>query len=157
MQEKTLNLSLSKALKVKSRLAGQLVKVTENISTYNCSYEGRKNEVDVRKLDKERSLLVESLVELKTAIYIANLGIYRYLNEMAEKKSEIVFLNALNTKHGAEPGYNGTSIIYISIIQKQEVNDRVKKLEKEIDDLQDKVDAYNAEPGKVKISSNFLQ
>src|SRR5581483_1373655 len=103
-------LSLSKALKVKNRLAGRLAKLNATVTVYNCTVEGRKNEVDVAELDKQRSALSNALVDLKTAIFEANKGIYRNIVLIGEKKSEVDFLSGLNTKHGEEPhGYQGTN------------------------------------------------
>lgn len=150
--------SLSKALKIKNRLAGRLAKVNLSIAQYNCTVEGRKGEVDVRALDNERTALVAALVNLKTSIYEANKGIYNNILLIGEKKGEIEFLNGLNTKHGSEPhGYQGTTVNYISVIQKVEVDKRVKQLEKEIDDLQDQIDKYNAESERVRVSESVME
>lgn len=156
MKSSSVGLSLSKALKVKNRLAGRLAKVNSTIMTYNCAVEGRK-EVDVAELDKLRSSLSEALVDLKSAIYDANRGIYRSIILIGEKKGDIDFLSGLNTKHGSEPSYQGTVINYVSVIQKQEVDKRVKQLEKEIDDLQDQIDKYNAEPERIKVNATVLE
>ena len=157
MKKTEVGLSLSKALKVKNRLAGRLAKVNTTIVSYNCTVDGRRGEVDVLELDKQRSALSVALVDLKTAIYEANKGIYRAINQLSEKKGDIGFLSGLDTKHGSEPSYQGTIVTYISVIQKQEVDKRVKQLEKEIDDLQDQIDKYNAEPERIRIDAAILE
>lgn len=151
-----IGLSLSKALKIKNRLAGRLAKINSTIMTYNSVVEGHK-EVDVVDLDKTRSALMNALVDLKAAIYDANKGIYRSIILIGEKKGDIDFLSGLNTRHGAEPSYQGTSINYVSAIQRQEVDKRIKQLEKEIDDLQDQIDKYNAEPERIKVDALILE
>lgn len=151
-------LSLSKALKVKNRLAGRLAKVNAAIQTYNCTVDGRRGEVDVAEMDKQRSVLSAALVDLKTSIYEANKGIYRSIILIGEKKGDIDFLSGLNTKHGTEPhGYQGNNITYVSVIQKAEVDKRVKQLEKEIDDIQDQIDKYNAEPERIRVDASVLE
>jgi len=157
MKSETVGLSLSKALKVKSRLAGRFSKVSSTITAYNCTVDGRRAEVDVKELDKQRSALSAALIDLKTAIYEANKGIYLTINQLAEKKGEIDFLNSLDTKHGTESSYQGTTVTYVSAIQKQEVDKRVKQLEKEVDDLQDQIDQYNALPERIRISQLVLE
>ncbi len=153
-----IGLSLSKALKVKNRLAGRLSKVNQTIAAYNCTVEGRRGEVDVKALDTERSELVAALVDLKTAIFEANKGIYRSIILIGEKKGEIEFLNGLNTKHGSEPhGYQAQVVNYVSVIQKAEVDKRVKQLEKEIDTLQDDIDKYNAESERIRVSESVTE
>lgn len=151
-------LSLSKALKIKNRLAGRLAKTNLSIAQYNCTVEGRKDEVDVKALDKERTSLVAALVELKTSIFEANKGIYRQIILIGEKKGEVEFLSGLNTKHGVEPhGYQAQPVTYVSVIQKAEVDKRVKQLEKDIDELQDAIDKYNAEPERIRLSESVLE
>ena len=151
-------LSLAKALKIKNRLAGRLAKTNLSIQQYNCTVEGRKGEVDVKELDTLRTNLVAALVDLKTAIFEANKGIYRSIILIGEKKGEIEFLSGLNTKHGTEPhGYQSQQVTYVSVIQKTEVDKRVKQLEKEIDDLQDAIDKYNAEPERIRVSESVLE
>ncbi len=156
MKSSKIGLSLSKALKIKNRLAGRLAKVNSTIMTYNSGVEGHK-EVDVAELDKTRSSLCNALVDLKSAIYDANKGIYRSIIIIGEKKGDIEFLSGLNTRQGAEPSYQGTVINYVSVIQKQDVDKRVKQLEKEIDDLQDQIDKYNAEPERIRIDALVLE
>lgn len=156
MKSNNVGLSLSKALKVKNRLAGRLAKINSTIMTYNCAVEGRK-EVDVAEQDKLRASLSAALVDLKAAIYDANRGIYRSIILIGEKKGDVDFLSGLNTKHGSEPSYQGTVVNYVSVIQKQEVDKRVKQLEKEIDDLQDQIDKYNAEPDRIKVPATVLE
>lgn len=150
-------MSLAKALKVKNRLAGRLAKAAVTVTTYNSVMEGRKGEVEVLVWDRLRQELSLALIELKTAIYAANAGIYRALNELEEKKGEVAFLNGLNTRHGSEPGYEGQTYVYVAAIQKQDVDKRVKQLEKEIDDLQDQLDKYNAEPNRIRVSAKVLE
>jgi hypothetical protein len=153
----TVAFSLSKALKIKSRLAGRFASLSATISIYNSMEEGRQGEVDILALDKQKQEMAVALIQLKTAIYEANRGIYLTLNELSEKKSEVSFLSTLNTRHGAEQGYNSEKTVYVAAISKQEVDRRVKKLEKEIDDLQDVVDKYNAETERVRLSAKVLE
>ncbi len=148
-------ISLSKALKIKNRLAGRLAKATNNIATYNSVVEGRMTEANVMDSVSERALLVEALIDLKTAIYEGNRGIYRQIISLVEKKGEVQFLTVLNTRNGKEPGYQ-QDIVYVATLTKAEVDKRVKKLEKEIDDLQDEIDKYNSEPERVKVSDSIL-
>ena len=154
---KTTAISLSKALKVKNRLAGRVAEVTSTIQTYNSAVKGRSTEVDVAQLDKDRRQLVDALVSLKAAIHENNRGIYHFLAELEEKKSEIEFLRVLNTRHGTEPGYQGQAIEYVAVIKKTDVDKRVKQLEREIDALQDKVDAYNASSDRLSVDVCILE
>ena len=156
---KQVRLSLSKAMKVKNRLAGRLGKYQVNIQAYNSVLEGRKGEVDVTALDKTRAEIVEALISLKTAITDGSRGLQETIYRLAEKKSEIEFLNGLNTRNGSEPAYglNATPQIYVASIQMKEVAERVKKLEAEIDEFQDRIDSYNAHPERITVDARVLE
>jgi len=153
----TTAISLTKALKVKNRLAGRLAQVTSTIQVYNSAVKGRSTEVDVAQLDKDRKQLVDALVSLKAAIYENNRGIYHFLAELEENKSEIEFLRGLNTRHGTEPGYQGQTVEYVAVIKKTDVDKRIKQLEREIDGLQDKIDAYNASSDRLSVDARILE
>lgn len=159
-QERTkqVSLSLSKAMKVKNRLAGRLSKYQSSIQAYNSVLEGRKGEVDVAALDKLRAEVVEALISLKTAITDGSRGLQETIYRLAEKKSEIEFLNSVNTRHGSELVYGHTTPqVYVATIQMKEVGERVKKLESEIDELQDRIDAYNAHPERITVDARVLE
>jgi hypothetical protein len=155
--ERKIAISLSKALKLKNRLAGRLRKMEQQIATYNSVLEGRQGEVNVAELDKLASQTRHYLVILKALISEANRGIQGLLIELGEKKAEAEFLSGLNTRHGSEPGYQGQTFTYIATIQKADVEKRVKQLEKEIDDLQDRVDSYNAVPERLHADARVLE
>lgn len=153
----TTKVSLAKALKLKNRLSGRLVVAQGKIRSYNSMAEGR-TEVNVRELDKTQLQIIDAIVSLRTSIYKANIGIYREIEEIKQKKLLLQFLQGLNTRHGVEPNvYGGDKTIkYIAEIQQAEVDKRVKELEREVDALQDKIDTYNAVPERVEIDSNVL-
>jgi hypothetical protein len=152
------SISLAKAMKIKNRLAGRLTKVQTSISTYNSVLVDRAGEVDVAELDKTRAQIVSALVTLKTAIAAASTGVQKVIYLLSEKKAEITFLSCLETKNGREPAYGLRSEPqnFVATIKIQDVTDRVKALEFEIDELQDKLDAYNAVPDRVYIDTSIL-
>jgi len=156
---RTISISLSKAMKVKNRLAGRLSKTQTAIQTYNSVLEGRREDVDVAALDKMRAELVESLISLKTAITEGSRGIQRTIYEIAEKKSEVEFLNGINTRNGTEPAYglHAQPQVYVATIQMKDVGERVKRLEAEIDSLQDRIDNYNSVPERIQVDARVLE
>jgi uncharacterized coiled-coil protein SlyX len=145
----TEGISLAKALSVKNRLAGRLAQARTNIETYNSVLAGQREDegrttVDVRaELDRFLSLQ-EALVTVKAAVQRANVAIYEDVLRLGEKKSLIQMLNGLNTKHGVEPSYNGVEYRFVATLAKPEVLDMVRRLEAEIDKLQDRLNQYNA-------------
>jgi hypothetical protein len=143
------SVTLAKALSVKNRLAGRLSQARSNIETYNSVLAGQRDDdpratVDVRAEYERLLMLQEGLVVVKAAIQRANTPVYEDVLRLAEKKALVQMLNGLNTKHGTEPGYAGVEYRYSATILKPEVLEMVRRLEAEIDKLQDKLNHFNA-------------
>jgi len=137
--------TLAKALKMKNRLAGRLAKVQADVLAYNSVPEGQARQVDVPALLRTREELVGALVDLKTAINEANREAQRDIYDLAEKKGAVQFLAAVNTRDGRQPAVypNTTEVGYVAALKKADVDARVARLEKEIDQLQDRLDQFN--------------
>lgn len=153
-------MTLAKALSVKNRLAGRLAQARSNIETYNSVLAGQRDEdgragVDVRAEYGRLLMLQDGLVAVKAAIQRANLAIYEDVLRLGEMKALIQMLNGLNTKHGTEPSYNGVEYHFVATITKPEALESVRRLEAEIDTLQDKLNKYNAST-KVELSREVL-
>jgi hypothetical protein len=136
-------------LSVKNRLAGRLSQARSNIETYNSVLAGQRDDnaratVDVRAEYERLLMLQEGLVAVKAVIQRANTSVYEDVLRLAEKKALIQMLGGLNTKHGTEPGYAGVEYCYSATILKPEVLEMVRRLEAEIDKLQDKLNHFNA-------------
>jgi hypothetical protein len=138
-------ITLAKALKVKNRLAGRLAKIQADIAAYNSVPEGQAGQVNVPALMQTRAELVEALVNLKAALNDANREVQRDIYELAEKKATAQFLAGLNTRHGPQPAVypSTTEVNYVAALKKVDVDGLVLRLEKEIDQLQDKLDQFN--------------
>ena len=142
-------LTLAKALSVKNRLAGRLSQARSNIEAYNSVPAGQRDAegratVDVRAEYERLLMLQEALVAVKAAIQRANVAVYEDVLRLGERKALVQMLGNLNTKHGTEPGFNGVEYRYTATITKPEVLELVRRLEAEIDKLQDKLNQYNA-------------
>lgn len=138
-------ISLAKALKVKNRLKGRLVKVQKDITQFNSVPTGQTGQVDVPALMKVRNSLVDGLVAVKSAINEGNREIQRDIYALAEKKATVQFLAGLDTKHGPQPPQypNTIEVTYMAAVKKAEVEELTTKLEIEIDQLQDRLDQFN--------------
>ena len=148
-QRNSESVTLAKALSVKNRLAGRLAQARTNIETYNSVLAGQRDDegratVDVRAEYERLLMLQEGLVTVKAAIQRANAVIYEDVLRLGEKKALVQILSGLNTKHGSEPGFNGVEYRYTATITKPEVLEMVRRLEAEIDKLQDKLNHFNA-------------
>lgn len=140
------NISLAKALKLKNRLAGRLNKVQQDIQMYNSVLEEQAGQVDVMALNKLRQEIVDALVSLKTKIILGNAKIQERIIRQGELKSQMAWLQGINTRHGKERhGYQNTEVVWVAAIQKADVDKQTKVLEAEIDAIQDALDAFNHE------------
>ena len=149
---------LDKALKVKNRLAGRLARVQADIQAYNSVPEGQADQVNVPALMKTREELVGALVTLKTAINEANREAQRDIYDLAEKKATAQFLAGVNTRHGPQPAVypSTTEVHYVAALKKADVDTLVARLEKEIDQLQDRLDQFN-HIHKIEVDGRILE
>jgi hypothetical protein len=151
-------ITLAKALKVKNRLTGRLAKFQADIQAYNSVPQGQADQVNVLSLMKTREELVGALVSLKTAINDANRESQRDIYDMAEKKATAQFLAGINTRHGPQPAVypNTTEVNYVAALKKADVDALVVRLEKEIDQLQDRLDQFNHDH-KIEVDGRILE
>lgn len=149
-------ITLAKALKLKNRLAGRLAKVQQDISTYNSVLKEQIGKVDIPACVKLRDQIQESLIGLKTKIIIANGEIQETLIRMGETKSKLTFLQMIPVPDGQERhGYQNTEITWVAAISKADIDAEQKKLESEIDAMQDNVDTFN-HTQKLEIPQSYL-
>ena len=107
---------------------------------------------------KTREELVGALVGLKTAINEANREAQRDIYDLAEKKATAQFLAGVNTRHGPQPAVypNTTEVNYVAALKKADVDALVAGLEKEIDQLQDRLDQFNHDH-KIEVDGRILE
>lgn len=137
-------ISLAKALKLKNRLAGRLNKVQSDIQHFNSVLEEQTGKVDVASLMKTREEIMDALVDLKTSIIRANNEIQPLLIRQGELRSKAEFISMIPVRDGVERhGYQNTEIKYVATLKKQDVDEETRKIETEIDAIQDKLDEFN--------------
>ncbi len=140
---------LAKALKYKNRIAERISKVSDDIAKNNSTFLGQEVEVDVLALLSERAKLVNAMIDLKMAIDEANKPIKRLILVLSEKKSEIAFLRMICTLHGKIPSQFGlrgsepSDQTYHSVIRRATVDEKISNLEKDIDCIQEQIEAHN--------------
>jgi hypothetical protein len=151
-------ITLAKALKVKNRLAGRLAKVQADIQAYNSIPEGQAGQVDVPALLRAREELVGALVGLKTGINEANREVQRDIYDLAEKKGTVQLLGGVSTRHGPQPAVypNTTEVSYFAALKKADVDALAARLEKEIDQVQDRLDQFNHDR-KIEVDGRILE
>ena len=142
--EKTV--SIARALKEKNRVAGRLAKLRSDIGNENSQEKGIPRGIDIAKAYEQSKILRDRLVAIKSAIAIANKPIVSKIIELDEVKSEISYLNGLETKEGRFVSTNyGTRIEseYEAVIRRPQVIEEVAVLQERADRLQDELDDFN--------------
>jgi hypothetical protein len=140
------SVTLSKALKMKNRLAQQIGDLQSQVASQNSYLVESKPDYDVPAVYEELKRQKNRLIALKTAITNANRPVQDSIYRLAELKGLVAFLKAMDTKRGAQfAGFGmGNFPSYESQISATERDAEVARLEREIDDLQDRLDAHNA-------------
>jgi uncharacterized small protein (DUF1192 family) len=136
-------ISLNKALKLKNRLVGKISNIEDLICAYN-SVEAGAERFDTLLALALHKLLKGNLVELKSKITLANAPVQNTIYRITELKSDITLLEKVPSKQGTFSNYGSDEkVTYVAKLTKQELDQRIALLQKEIDDLQDKLDEYN--------------
>jgi hypothetical protein len=142
-------MKLAKALKEKNRLGGEVKRLKDLIQRENSKNVKSTSKVDCAKLWADLEETVRKLINIKTAIFKANAGIYNKITTIGEYKSKVEWIKSLNTKDGVEdvPNYRGESTKteqYVAFVKQEEVDQMIVNIQESIAMLQDDLDAYNA-------------
>ena len=140
-----MKMSLARALKERSRLAGKLKRDFEIINRENSMISGSKRSFDLRAVYAECRELHERLVALKQVIAAANAPIAGKLAEMDEVKSMITYLRGVNTEVGFQPrSYSNEKDLLEVVLGAAELTAEAERLQKRAEELQDEIDAFTA-------------
>lgn len=142
-----MQITLAQALKEKNRLAGELNRLWELFKEENSCTEKHKRPIDVAMTLRTIELYSTKLVELKTKIGIANAGNLENMYRLDEAKSKMSKLNETNGSEDDEMKFVNGSCVYVkrtAIFNEEKLLEMRRKLQIECNDLQDKLDAYNA-------------
>ena len=139
--------SIARALKEKNRVAGRLAKARTEVAQENSRNTQIPRGIDVATTYAESKRLRQRLVDIKSAIAVANQSIVPKIIALDEVKSEIAYLNGLDVREGCfVEGSYGSRIdkVFEAVIRKQQVLDEVAALQAQADRLQDELDEFNA-------------
>ncbi len=140
-----MKMTLARALKERSRLAGKMKRNFEIINRENSVISGSKRSFDLRTVYAECRELHERLVALKRVIAAANAPIAGKLAEMDEVKSMITYLRGINTTEGFKTvNYNNEKVCMEVVLGAAEMSDEAERLQKRGEELQDEIDVFNA-------------
>jgi len=142
-------MKLNKALKVKNRLIGELNRTRQLIRTENSRRSDSVSKFDLSELQGNLIKLENKFIDLKTKIAEATAPISRQLTKLTFLKDNINFYNTIPTRKGVEKvAYGNSSTIeeytWTAYFDKESIEAFVSDFQKEIDELQDEVDEFNA-------------
>ncbi len=139
-------ITLAQALKEKNRIVGEISRLWDLVDNENSCWESHTRSIDVKETMQTIEFLVQKLVELKTKIGKANEGNLQNMYTLEECKSQMSRFSKLNTAENVR--YRGVNDDIMEVcsaeITAQEVLQRHKNLQLQCNQLQDKLDAYNA-------------
>ena len=136
-------MTIKRALKEKNKLVKEINQLYIKIQSYNSVYEESEKPYSTKDLLTKVSILLDSLVELKTKIHLANGPVYGKIFKMAELKSHVTKLIQLDCSSGKQKNWEGefTKVSEIKIADRDHL---IQIAESEIEKLQDELDEFNA-------------
>lgn len=142
-------MNISKALKVKNRLAGEVSRLQELIHRENSKREDNPHEVDFAKALSDLETARAQLVEIKSKICKASAEISYTLAALAEEKSNKVYLERIPVRELSEfvsmgAGNAPREIKYSNVYTRADIDGLVTVSQNTINTLQDTIDEFNA-------------
>ena len=138
-------MKLHKALKLRKKLVGEISKIKEQICSKNSYVEGKPLRYDVPTLMTALNEKTNELVKLKCNINKTNAPIQSDIYRLSELKGLVVMWNGVSTNEGEQTfGYGEKTILnFKTQVNEEEKDALVSKIQTEIDDIQERLDAFN--------------
>jgi len=141
-------MKIVKAMKVVARLQGDIKDLKHRISNSLNTVVGNKFDEDYKVLTGILDTKIERVIDLKSKIMASNIknDIFKVILTLGEAKSRIDFLRELNPKNGVEVDrYSENNNVYTSQITVKEKIELVEAFQKEINEITDNLDDFNAQ------------
>jgi hypothetical protein len=147
-------MNIAQSLKEKNRIAGRIHKLQNQLRNANRYLIDEEQDFKASEIYKNLQEEWAHLINIKTKIAHANLGIVDKLVQLAEAKAELSFWTGFTSYAGkAEESvpqrrvvggqYEDHYVSYTSYITSKEAQEHIDRVQKLIEDLQDEIDAYN--------------
>jgi hypothetical protein len=142
-------MNISKALKVKNRLAGEVSKLQDIVRRENSRRSDNPSKINVEEAYGSLFNIINSLIALKSSISRASAPISDKLSQLSELKTHVNWVSSLPTREGVEKVSYGHSkdvhdYEWTAFFNRERLDAEVETLQEEINKLQDEVDDYNA-------------
>jgi len=141
-------MKLTKALKLKNQLAGEVTELKDRLGKQNSHAAKVPFDYDSREILATLREKIDHLITVKSAIAAANVEQYPRIFRLAELKGLVALFKALDVRHGVftesgnftQPAHE---VEYVAQIKKATADALVAELEAEISSLQDELDEFN--------------
>lgn len=139
-------MNIKQALKQKNKLIKEITEKTKLMQEYNSIELGNERPYSVNSLYDEVINASLELSKLKAKIHRANGPVLEDIFLMAEMKSTIQALKKVDCTSGKSnrDRYSSTEIILMVEMSIVEKNNKIKELEEKIEEIQDRLDVFNA-------------
>lgn len=139
-------MNIKQALKQKNKLIKEITEKTKLMQEYNSIELGNERPYSVNSLYYEVIDASTELSKLKAKIHRANGPVLEDIFLMAEMKSTIQALKKVDCTSGKSnrDRYSSTEIILMVEMSIVEKNNKIKELEEKIEEIQDRLDIFNA-------------
>jgi len=140
-------MTIKQALKLKNKLIKNIGENTQLMQRYNSVEVGNERPYSSQMLYKQIETDTKELASLKSRIHIANVPVMEDIFWMSEMKSIIANLKKMECVEGKSnrDRYRMESeLVMTSEISLVSRNQEIKMLESKIEEIQDKLDVFNA-------------
>ncbi len=140
-------MNIKQALKLKNKLIKEIGENTKLIQQYNSVEVGNSRPYSTEVLYNKISNDTKELSKLKAKIHKANVPVLEDIFYMAEMKSTIQALKKMDCTEGKsnKDRYRMESeLVMTSEISLVERNEMIKDMENQIEEIQDRLDVFNA-------------
>lgn len=139
-------MNIKQALKQKNKLIKEITEKAKLMQEYNSIELGNERPYSVNSLYDEVINASLELSKLKAKIHRANGPVLEDIFLMAEMKSTIQALKKVDCTSGKSnrDRYSSTEIILMVEMSIVDKNNKIKELEEKIEEIQDRLDIFNA-------------
>jgi hypothetical protein len=140
-------MTIKQALKQKNKLVKNIAENTKLMQQHNSVEVGNQRPYSSTQLYKEIQKDTKELASLKAKIHIANTPVMEDIFWMSEMKSTIAALKKMDCTEGksSRDRYRMDSeLVLTSEVSLVSRNQEIKMLEAKIEEIQDKLDTFNA-------------
>jgi len=141
-------MTVKQALKEKNKLTKQVQILVARIQKFNSMEEGSVRTYDPREDMDTLTKTISDLVDLKTRIHKANLGVYDKIFRLSEYKGLVKYLRSIDCSEGKVTDIrrftDTSSIIKTTVFDQVEMDNLIRYYEGEIEKIQDELDTHNS-------------